>query len=161
MAVAVYVYQTCLVELKTLIRDVDNDWMADLWYKSKIFEHFTGNKNTTYSFGLRATGIWTYRTDGPKIMLYDMSFTGLDDVEYQVNCNGSIEVTNSGVDTTDPHTVSGTEVNYPELVVDVCQYLITHKAQDESASVGATSFTPMDEQRLIGIMEYWRGIKAL
>jgi len=160
MAVAAYSYQTCLIELKTLIRDVENKWMTDLWYKSKIFEHFVSNKVTTYSFPLRATGVWSYRTDGKKIMLYDMSFTGLADVEYQVNCNGSIEAT-SGTDETDPHTVSGTEVNYPELIVDVCQYLITHKSQDEAASVGATSFTPTDESRLITIMEYWRGIRAL
>ena len=160
MAVAEYNYETVLEEIKLLVGDNDNAWMTDTWYKSKIFEHFITNKQTTYSFGLRATGIWTARNDGRKIWFYDMSLTGLDDCIYTVNCNGSIELT-TGTDTTDPYTVSGTEVNYPELVCDVCQYLITIMAQKASVNVGAVSYTPQDEARLISIMEIWRGIRAL
>lgn len=162
MASPEYTYYTVLDDLKKVINDPDNDWQTDEWYYSKIFEHFKTDKQTTYSFGTRATGVWTLRNDGIKIWLYDMSFTGEDDCEYQVNCQGSIRLTGgSGTDTNDTHTVSGTEVNFPELVVDVCMTLITQKAQQEPASVGAMSFTPMDEERLIKIAEIWRGMRAL
>jgi len=160
MADAEYTYRTVLDELKEVLKTETAQWMSDSWFKSKIFEHFRTDKQTTYSFGKRATGVWTLRHDGRKIWLYDMSFTGQDDCEYTVNCTGSIELT-VGTDTNTTLTVSGTEINFPELVVDVIQYLITHKAQLEAASVGAMSFTPMDEERLQRVAEMWRGITAL
>jgi len=164
MADAVLTNQSVLQELKLLIRDNDNDWMTDLWYESKIYEHFRTDQQNTYTFNKRGTlgdkVTWTYRNDGLKVMFYGLTFTGEDDAEYQVNCNGSVQLT-SGTDSNTTLTMTGTEVNFPELIVDVCQYLITHKAQDESVNVGAVSFTPQDEARLINIMEYWRGIRSL
>ena len=89
-----------------------------------------------------------------------MTFTGIDDSVYVVNCNGSVK-DNAKNDTQDTLTISGTEVNFPELVCDVIQWLISHKSYVESSSVGAASYTPVDEERLRTTAEMWRGIRSL
>ena len=164
MAAPSYTYNTVLDELKRAINDrrtdADEQWMTDSEYKAFIFRRFESNKNTTYIFSSRASGVWTYGTAGDRIWLYDMSFTGQNDAAYTVNSTGSIELT-AGTDSSAQLTVSGTPVDFPELVIDVCQYLITHKAQESSVNIGGASFTPQDEQRIIRVMETWRGIKAV
>ena len=104
MADATYAYYTVLDELKGVLNDADNAWMSDDWYESKIFEHFITNKQTTYTFSERASYVWTYRNDGRKIWFYDMTFTGIDDSVYVVNCNGSVK-DNAKNDTQDTLTI--------------------------------------------------------
>ena len=160
---------TVLTELKKAIGDrpddSDEQWMSDTDYRQFIYKHFQGDEST-YTFakrrGTSSVNVWTYELDNRSVMLFGMSFTEASGADYNAFCTGSIEETTSTlVDTSTSITVTATAVNFAELVVDVCQYLITHKAQKGSVNVGSVGYAPMDEQRLINIMETWRGIVAI
>jgi len=164
MVAATYTYVTVIDELRKVINDkpaaTADQWMTDAQYEQFIFNRFESIKTTAYVFTLMATGVWTYGTNGSKLYLYDMSMSGKADCAYRLMCDGSIRLT-AGTDTTASYTVSGTPVNFRELIIDICQYLITHMAQRASVNAGGASFSPQDEQRLIRIMETWRGVVAL
>ena len=160
---------TVLTELKKAIHDrptdADEQWMTDTEYTQFIYKHFQGDEST-FTFQKRAgtttRNVWTYLLDNRSVMLFGMSFTESGTADYNAFCTGSIEETTSSLeDTSTTIDVTATPVNFAELVIDVCQYLITHKAQKESVNVGSVSFSPQDEQRLIAVMETWRGIVAI
>jgi hypothetical protein len=163
MAAASYTTVSLITECRRIIGDThdesDHNWMTDAEYKAIIFKHITGDSQS-YSFHERASGVWTWGTGGDTIWLYGASCsTGIDDSTYTIYPNGTLEETTSTIaDTSDSHTITGTPVNLPEVIVEICQRLITTKCQEAPVSAGSGSYTPPDEERIIRIMELWRGV---
>lgn len=169
MAAAVYTDQDILTELKVVINDRPTDsadqWLSDDRYRSFILKHLTSEESTSLTFTRRVGSgsvgtVWTYSMSGEATYFYAMSFTGQVDATYIVDCKGSIYLS-VGTDNSTSLTVTGTPINFSELVVEVCLYLITTLAQKAPVSAGSGSYTPPDEDRLVKVMEYWRGVVAL
>ena len=91
---------------------------------------------------------------------YDTGEAYTIEPDYTQYPNGSIHV-DLGVDTRMSIDVTAITVNFPEVVVAVCMYLKTHKAQLESVNISSAGFTPMDEDRLTRIQEHWRGVVVI
>lgn len=163
MAAAVKNNKTVLDRLRQVIDDAagsSQEWYSDEQLEEFIYRRFTSDKQDNYTFQLRAAGVWTQNLNSKHFHLFDMDFTGQDDATYTVNSTGSIRLT-AGADASKALTVSGTQVNFNELVVDVLQDMYTQKVQKESVNVGAVSFTPQDEERLLRAMEVWRGMSSV
>ena len=159
MAVSDITQETLLARLKTILND-QKGWLTDQQYNGFIFNHLILD-SSTYNYQVRASGVWNYNL-GEKLWLFDPTFTGVDDASYFIYADGSInETTDTKIDTSNSISVSGTLCDFVEVVVEVIQYLKTHKSQQESVNVGSVSFTPQDEERLTVIQEDWRGIVAI
>lgn len=170
MVAPVYTNQDILTALKQAINDTPTDstdqWLSDDVYRGFIHQHIITEESSSYTYtrrvGSGAVGtVWTNSlgaNDGE--YYYEMSFTGTNDCTYIVDCRGSIRLS-VGTDASTTLTVTATPVDFAELVISVCQYLITALAQKAPVAAGSGSYTPPDEDRLVRVMEYWRGIVVL
>lgn len=151
--------RTILDEVKLALNDSGNDFMSDTEYKRYIFKHLISDSNT-YAFQSRVSGsLWTYSV-GREYWFYGGSFTEESACDYNYYPNGSIELT-SGTDTRSSIDVTATLIDFPELILDICQTLLLHRSKEASSSIGGASYTPPDEARIREVMEIWRGIIAI
>ncbi len=168
MAAAIINRTSLLTRLKLELNDTDtsDQWLTDDQYNERIYKHIVGDSNI-YVVQVRAPGstslprVYTWR--GTQLWLFGATFTGIDDATYNLRPEGTIEEITSGakLDTRSTIDITGTTVNFPELIVDVIQTLMTHKAQKESVNLGSAGFSPQDEERLSRIAQTWRGFVAV
>lgn len=80
---------------------------------------------------------------------------------YLINARGSIEVT-AGAHIADSIAVTGALVDFSTVIVDICQWLATHRAQEISEAMGGGSYNSSGVySQLMQIAEKWQGITGI
>lgn len=151
--------KTLVDELTEIFDDHDFALLPDgeAAYTRAILKRIITDEGT-YSFRKASTGYYYYN---PEIYLWDPTYTPTDDTSGTLHSLGSIEIT-SGTESADPIIVTGTPVDFPEVVVDICLYVATNRAQLASQIVFGTSMNVEDTQRkLVAMAAQWRGPFAL
>jgi hypothetical protein len=81
--------------------------------------------------------------------------------EYRLDSRGSIKVT-EGTDSRDEILVTGATVDFPTVIVQIGQMLMTHAAKVLTISDGAGSISPATiRSELQQIINQWQGVQAI
>jgi hypothetical protein len=161
MASAVYTTVDVIDLLKLTLDDTGGDLLTAAQYNAYILKHIIA-KSQNFKLTEIVTGT-TYTYMGDPVWIYGIATTeGEDDKVYEVNCQGTILVT-TGAHAAGDITVTGALVDFPELMVEICVYLLAqHKAQEMSVTLGDGSMSPEEVHRkLVSMAEYWRGVTAI
>jgi len=166
MADPVYNSVTILDEVRLALGNKTTDAiLTDIEIKRFILQNVISESASYTLQELGSTGDYVYPGVSADygLWLYGMSFTGEDDIEYTVNERGSIDITGgSGTAVEDEYTVTGAVIDFSNVMVQICHWLMTHRAQEIAQSNPAGSITPATiRAELQKIAEHWQGVQGI
>lgn len=132
----------------------ETTYMLEANIKRMLYQRVRGNSSQTYTCDLVATGIFLASKPQYDYWLIP-TFTGEDNLVYDLNATGSIEVT-TGVATATQIEVTATPVMFALLMQDLFRYLANHMARQANENYGSTSFSPLSvSAQLMVQATYW------
>ena len=146
---------TLLDELKNILDDDSNKYMSDAEYNGFIFKHT--EVEGTYGFNKMRTGLYVYQG---RQWFENISFSEDTATAYTAYFTGSINVT-TGVDPRDLISVTATTCNFPEVIVDICRYILSANALKGPTSIGGGFFAPANVEFIKRTLETWRGARRI
>ena len=121
-----------------------------------VFKYF--ESQSTFTFTKYTTGVYICSLE-PDTLIYGLSFTGEDEVDYQANCTGSIHVT-SGSATATSISATGCLVWLRPVMVDILHFLATHRSIEAGVTVPMGTYTPRTSQEILDMASHWTGITS-
>lgn len=155
MTAAVYNNTTVITKVREALcwpgsdKVVDDDQIEEF-----ILMHI--DQESSFTFTRYMTGI--YRCDLARgAMIYNLTFTGEDNITYSTYPTGTIKVTD-GTATATTITATGCHCNFKHVMVDVLHWLATNRSIEAGVSVPVGTYTPRTAGEILDMASVWEGI---
>ena len=159
MAAAEYTYRTVIDEVRGALNMPGSEQvLTDEVILSFIFQHIEQSQTFVFNYKINGT-LYVYQLS-PDTKIYNLRFTGEDDVEYQVNASGSIRITggDTGEHSESQITATGCLVWFNQVMADLLYWMATNRSTEAGINVPMGSYTPRTSSELMEMASVWQGI---